>query len=416
MKRKLNFKEKLLIFIKQTKYKNLQYALFVTPTLITLLILTTWLGKVMEVDAVTSQIGQSGQKITMTMVGDVMLGRYVENVINQHGPKYLFRYVKPYFDQSDYVSGNFETPVLKHDVSKYTVVDKKVHLYTNEKAVQAVKNTGFTIMNLANNHMMDFEEKGLNDTIDSFRGSKMDYVGAGKNFNEAKNHINYKDINGVRVATLGFTDIHLPGSITIIGKGGILSANPDTLFEMIEKAKNPLYGNADLVVVNVHWGEEYDSEASPRQKELAKAMVNAGADIIVGHHPHVLQSFDVYKQGIIFYSLGNFVFDQGWTRTKDSVMVQYSLAESGKATINVVPLHIQEATPKPVTSYLNKEKIYRQLTKETSENVHWTKRKDKLVIILNHKSVLDHMKKREQKENEINNEGVMNCPSVLCGD
>jgi gamma-polyglutamate biosynthesis protein CapA len=169
---------------------------------------------------------------------------------------------------------------------------------------------------------------------------------------------------------------------------------------MIAKAKNSKQVNADLVVVNVHWGQEYDTEASPRQKALAKAMVDAGADIIIGHHPHVLQSFDVYKQGIIFYSLGNFVFDQGWTRTKDTAMVQYNLTDDGKATINVVPLQLKEATPRPATGYLEKERIYRQLTKETAENVLWSKKKDKLEIIVNHKHVMDHMKHREQKEKE----------------
>ena len=101
---------------------------------------------------------------------------------------------------------------------------------------------------------------------------------------------------------------------------------------MIGKARDAKQGNADLVVVNMHWGQEYSTSATSRQTELAKAVIDAGADVIIGHHPHVLQSFDVYNDGIIFYSLGNFVFDQGWTRTKDSAMVQYHLAEDGQAT------------------------------------------------------------------------------------
>ena len=103
-------------------------------------------------------------------------------------------------------------------------------------------------------------------------------------------------------------------------------------------------------------------------------MIDAGADIIVGHHPHVLQSFDVYKQGVIFYSLGNFVFDQGWTRTKDSALVQYHLRDNGTATLDVVPLKIQEGTPKPVTSTLDKNRVYRELTKDTSSSALWSKK------------------------------------------
>ena len=400
MKRTLNFKEKLLIFIKRTKYKNLQYAMIVTPILIVLLVITTWMGRAEEVINVKPR---ENQKLTMTMVGDVMLGRHVEEVIKNNGPDYLFRYVRPYFDHSDYVSGNFENPVLKEKVSNYSEAEKDIHLHTNLGAIKAVKNAGFTVLNLANNHMMDYQEKGLQDTLNVFEDSYVDYVGAGWNRKDAKEQINYQDVNGIRVATLGFTDIFVSGAIATSNHNGVLSTNPDLLFEMIAKAKNSKQGNADLVVVNIHWGQEYDTDASPRQKALAKAIIDAGADIIIGHHPHVLQSFDVYKQGIIFYSLGNFIFDQGWTRTKDTAMVQYNLNDNGKATIDLIPLQIEEATPRPAIGYLDKERVYRQLTKETSENVLWSKKKEKLVIIVNHKHVIEHMKNRLQNEGSKNN-------------
>ncbi|MGN7175662.1 CapA family protein [Cytobacillus sp. SAFR-174] len=396
MKRTLNFQEKLLIFIKRTKYKNLRYIAVILPILVIFLVASTWIGRTDEVKDVEPR---KNQKLTMTMVGDVMMGRHVGEVTKRHGADYLFRHVKPYFDASDYVSGNFEHPILKNDASKYEQTDKSIHLYTDMDAIHAVKNAGFTVMNLANNHLMDYGEEGLRDTLDVFDRYNMDYVGGGENRKEAKEHINYQDVNGVRVATLGFTDAFVEGTIATKDRNGLLSANPDVLFDMIEKAKNEDHGNADLVVVNVHWGQEYDTEATPRQKALAKAMVDAGADIIIGHHPHVLQSFDVYKDGIIFYSLGNFVFDQGWTRTKDSAMVQYNLTEDGKATIDVIPLQIEEAAPRLATGYFDQLRVYRQLTKETAENVYWSKQDNKIEIIANHKHVIDHMKKRQNKEN-----------------
>lgn len=396
MKRTLNFQEKLLIFIKRTKYKNLRYIAVILPILVIFLVASTWIGRTDEVKDVEPR---KNQKLTMTMVGDVMMGRHVGEVTKRHGADYLFRHVKPYFDASDYVSGNFEHPILKDDASKYEQTDKSIHLYTDMDAIHAVKNAGFTVMNLANNHLMDYGEEGLRDTLDVFDRYNMDYVGGGENRKEAKEHINYQDVNGVRVATLGFTDAFVEGTIATKDQNGLLSANPDVLFDMIEKAKNEDHGNADLVVVNVHWGQEYDTEATPRQKALAKAMVDAGADIIIGHHPHVLQSFDVYKDGIIFYSLGNFVFDQGWTRTKDSAMVQYNLTEDGKATIDVIPLQIEEAAPRLATGYFDQLRVYRQLTKETAENVYWSKQDNKIEIIANHKHVIDQMKKRQNKEN-----------------
>ncbi|KMY54116.1 capsular biosynthesis protein [Bacillus sp. FJAT-27231] len=395
MKRTLNFQEKLLSFIKRTKTKNFKYAVIAAPLLIVSLATTTWMGRTEEVKSVSPR---EDQLLTMTMVGDVMMGRHVEEVIKRQGSDYLFRYVRPYFDNSDYVSGNFEHPILKENVSKYSEADKSIHLHTNPDVAKTVKNAGFTVLNLANNHLMDYQEKGLQDTLDVFESSNIDYVGAGRNRKDAKDQINYQDVNGVRVATLGFTDTFTSGSIATSEQNGLLSTNPDVLFEMIVKAKDSKQGNADLVVVNVHWGQEYDTEASPRQKALAKAMVDAGADIIIGHHPHVLQSFDVYKQGVIFYSLGNFVFDQGWTRTKDTAMVQYNLADNGKASIDVIPMQIEEAAPRPATNYLDKKRVYRQLTKETAGNVLWSKKENNLELIVNHKHVIDHMKSRKEKE------------------
>ena len=154
------------------------------------------------------------------------------------------------------------------------------------------------------------------------------------------------------MATLGFTDVYGKDAVSKNNQAGLLNSNPDLLFEMIGDAKDAKKGNADLVVVNMHWGQEY-LHLLHRQTELAKAVIDAGADVIIGHHPHVVQSFDVYNDGLIFYSLGNFVFDQGWTRTKDSAMVQYHLAEDGQATVDVVPLQIEEATPRPATSSID---------------------------------------------------------------
>ncbi|KOR86208.1 capsular biosynthesis protein [Bacillus sp. FJAT-22058] len=395
MKRTLNAKEKTLIFIKRTKKKNLKYTGIILPILLIALVITTWMGRAEEVKTVATK---SDQPLTMTMVGDVMMGRYVEEVTEKHGHEYLFRYMKPYFANSDYVSGNYEHTALKEDVSNYKEADTPIRLNSNTSGVEAVKDAGFSVVSLANNHMMDYEEQGLLDTIDEFKSSDMHYVGVGSNTAEAKNSIDYADVNGVRVATLGFTDVYGKDAVSKNDKAGLLNSNPDLLFEMIGKARDAKQGNADLVVVNMHWGQEYSTSTTDRQKDLAKAIIDAGADIIIGHHPHVLQSFDVYKDGIIFYSLGNFIFDQGWTRTKDSAMVQYHLANDGKATIDVLPLQIEEATPRPATSSIDKSRVYRQLTKETSEKVQWSKKEDRIEITLDHKKVIDHKAQREQEE------------------
>jgi poly-gamma-glutamate synthesis protein (capsule biosynthesis protein) len=120
---------------------------------------------------------------------------------------------------------------------------------------------------------------------------------------------------------------------------------------------------------------EYDSGYHPRQQGLARALVDAGADVVVGHHPHVLEPVEVYKQGVILYSLGNFVFDQGWSRTRESVLVQYKLLQGGKkAKLELHPMVIREGQPRPLTGWSNvyrREKIFNQLTEEFMYSDKW---------------------------------------------
>ena len=116
--------------------------------------------------------------------------------------------------------------------------------------------------------MMDYEEQGLLDTIDEFKSADMHYVGVGSNTAEAKNSIDYADVNGVRVATLGFTDVYGKDAVSKSNKAGLLNSNPDLLFEMIGKARDAKQGNADLVVVNMHWGQEYSTSTTASSKRL----------------------------------------------------------------------------------------------------------------------------------------------------
>ncbi|GGE83450.1 CapA family protein [Priestia taiwanensis] len=396
MKRELTFQEKLLAFMKHTKKKNRKHSLIVLVLVLIFLPLLIWIERTGTAESVHIR---ENQKLTMTLVGDIMMGRHIENVTQQYGEGYMFRYVDSYLKNADYVSGNFEHPVLAEEPSKYEKADKYIHLHVNKEAVQAVKEAGFSVMNLANNHLMDYGAGGLHDTVSVFREAGLDYVGAGEDLQQAKG-ITYHDVNGVRVATLGFTDAYVKGFIATSEEPGVLSMNPELLFEQIGIAKSDARGNADLIVVHAHWGQEYDDEPSPRQQALGRAMIEAGADIIVGHHPHVLQSFEVYKEGVIFYSLGNFVFDQGWTRTKDSALVQYHLNDEGEATIDIVPLQIKEGVPRKTSNWLDKKRIFRQLTKDASIDIDWEENGGLLEVKLNHQHVIKRVKERVASEGD----------------
>src|SRR5699024_11775223 len=124
--------------------------------------------------------------------------------------------------------------------------------------------------------------------------------------------------------------------------------------------------NADLVIANVHWGIEYNKNPSKRQEDMAHAISDAGADVIVGHHPHVLSDIELYnnannEETVIFYSLGNFIFDQGWTRSEESAVAQYHINNDGKKRVERIPLRVKESQHNDTKNQYDRIKIFKQL-------------------------------------------------------
>jgi len=379
MSRKLTYQEKILQMGKKHKKsagKHVIIGLIFTVVFI--------VGFQIFFSPSTAEVEKNAEsQFTAAFVGDMMFGRHVQEVTEKRGTAYLFDKMKPYFENADYVTGNFENPVLKRAEESYEKLEKQIHLHTDAEAVKALKKMNFTTVNLANNHMMDYGEEGLQDTLETFDAAGLDYVGAGKDVEEATT-IDYQEINGLTIATLGFTDSLVSGFSALGYRGGVAAATPENIFPAIEEAN----ASADLVFVNIHWGQEYDKEPHPRQKKLAHAMVDVGADAIIGHHAHVLSEVEQYKNGVIFYGLGNFIFDQGWSRTKDSALVQYDLLSDGTGRFEIVPLRISGAQPYPTKNKYYQMKIMKQLTRNQPDE-NFKKEDGKLILEVDHSEVLN---------------------------
>ncbi|MGA8941352.1 MAG: CapA family protein [Thermoactinomyces sp.] len=376
MHKMMTLKQKFQRYIKRQQKKAVMHTWFALFTVIALLAILTGL----EHTGTTVVKDDPDSRLTLTFVGDMMFGRNIADVIiPKYGSEYLFQYVRPYFRYSDYTTGNFENPIVFQD--GYPKAKKFIHLSTRPEVAKTLKKIGFSTVNLANNHMKDFGKQGLLDTLRAFRDVKLDTVGAGSDLKSAAG-VEYQTVNGVKIAALGFSDV-IPVDFRATHKrSGIAPADPDVWFPAVAKAKK----NAQLVIVHMHWGLEYDSRYHPRQKEFGRALIDAGADIVVGHHPHVLEPVEVYKHGVIFYSLGNFIFDQGWSRTRESVLVQYKVLKNGTARLEIHPLLIRQGQPRPLTGagkVYRREKIYMQITQEriysNAWNRVWKREENKLV-------------------------------------
>lgn len=175
--------------------------------------------------------------------------------------------------------------------------------------------------------------------------------------------IAYIEKNGIKIATLSFVD----GSDTL-----------ERILPLVQEGKT----NADLIFVHMDWDRTFASEPTPRMKDLAQAISNAGADVIIGNTSHVLSSVDVYNNTVIFYGLGNFISSEGWTKTKESVLAQYHISNTGQVKVELVPLRIQDSHPQLIgpMGWFYEQKIFKELTKHSTNPEAWIIEDNKLVF------------------------------------
>jgi len=297
-----------------------------------------------------------------SFVGDIMMGRNVQNAAGFYGYDSFFKYVSGFFAECDLVAGNFEHPILEKG-QKYDINKTNIALSADKGCLPAIKNAGFNLLTLANNHMMDYGERALQSTVECLNQAEIPYVGGGMSLEEAtKLNIMETKRTKLKVATVGISASLPIGSFRFSATDkfpGVLSINTPDYIKTIEKAAEV----ADLVIVLAHWGDEYTTMLTKTQNRIGKELIDAGADIVIGSHPHVIQPIEFYKDGIIFYSLGNFIMDQGWNRTKDSCIVRFALSTHGEKVFEVIPLRINSATPAETQNAISVNRTFNTMTK-----------------------------------------------------
>lgn len=292
----------------------------------------------------------SSSPIKLLFVGDIMLSRAVSDQINERQDNsYPFDYVKDFLKKADLTFGNLEGPISDqgHDLG---------HLYSfraEPKTLDGLVTAGFDILSLANNHSYDWGDKALMDTIDRLRAKNIAPLGAGKNFQEAYRPVMIS-IKGQKIAFFAATDIPPKNAEAGEFKAGIAWMKS----EIFEREINQIKSQVDFIIVSMHSGTEYQKYSNSTQKNFARTMIEAGANLIIGHHPHVVQESEKYRNGYIFYSLGNFVFDQNWSsETVIGQVVEIKL-NRGLKEINVYQSQISSQTFQPKIQFDSKKQIF----------------------------------------------------------
>lgn len=278
------------------------------------------------------------QKTTIVLTGDILLDRGVRQAIEQHGADYLFtREVDSVLRQSQVVVGNLECPATRIK----SPVQKRFIFRGEPEWLSALRKHGFSHLNLANNHSIDQGREGLLDTKENIRKAGMMAVGAGRNMDEASHPVLLTSyprkvwlVASLRLALENFS--YLPEKPCV-------SQEPfDSLLMRVRTIKRQ--DPQAVVIVSLHWGGEHTLEPVPSQRLQAHRLILAGADVLVCHHTHTLQTIEHYRGHDIYYSIGNFIFDQRKPLNSKACIVKVDVTKD-HVTTTPIPINIKRCVP-----------------------------------------------------------------------
>ena len=275
---------------------------------------------------------QPPPEITISLVGDVLLAAGVEKYIQSQGHDYPWQEVRPILAGSDFVLGNLECAVA---TGGEPMEDKQYTFRAHPGVLAGAARTGVNILTLANNHILDFGRQALLETTANLDNYGIKHTGAGINLEQATRPVIIEK-NGVRLGVLAYTMI-FPEGWWVAGPSNPGIASGHDLNGMIAGVK-ALRSQVDLLVVSIHWGDELADYPRPQEQILAYKLVDAGTDIVFGHHPHVLQGLEYYNGGLVAYSAGNFIFTTSRDmRARQGMILQVQAGREGVLEAVVVP-------------------------------------------------------------------------------
>ena len=266
-----------------------------------------------------------------------MLDRGVRTGINRYGLRFFFADIEPEFHQADFVVVNIECPVTEIR----SPLTKKYIFRGDPAMLPELKKSGITHGILANNHSYDQGRDGLVSTAENLSAAGITPVGYGVNQREACDPI-LLEKNGMKVALFSSVLFGLEAWMYLENKPGMCQASIDDLVSRIENFKKENPGTA--VVLTLHWGDEYVFVPQIIQKTQARRLIRAGADAIIGHHPHVVQQFEWVEGKPVFYSLGNLLFDNANPITRQGILVKLTFTDD-KIEPEAIPYSVRNIKP-----------------------------------------------------------------------
>lgn len=275
-----------------------------------------------------------------------MLGWQVGRKIVRKGPSAPWLHVKRYFDQADLVVANLECVISDRGEPWRS---KLIHLRTPLAAADSLVAGGVDVVSVANNHALDFGPDAFEDTLGRLDARGIGYAGGGSD--DAAAHAPFiVEENGVRIAFLGYvlpfssrTTFNTREWAAGTNSPGLAIGTPEAVSAAVTAARI----EADIVVVMVHGGVEYRGRPNAAQRTFAAAAIDAGASLVLGHHPHVLQGYARRDGTLVAFSLGNFLFARFDGAANDTAILDVTLTPDGVTSVDWIPLVIEGGVPRP---------------------------------------------------------------------
>ncbi|MCX7993320.1 MAG: CapA family protein [Fimbriimonadales bacterium] len=271
--------------------------------------------------------------------GDIIFGKGVSQIVRARGIGYLFEPIAPLLRSADWTILNMEGCINTRGAPQ----DKEYTFRAPPELARHLRLAGVSMVSLGNNHSMDYGKGALLDTMEHLWRAGVWWAGAGANQKQAIQPV-YVDFGSMRIAVICFTAVvprgfpageQTPGVATL---SDVLPLLPDAR------------ANADLLIAIPHWGDEGKTQPNAKQKRIARLLANAGVDLIVGHHPHVVQGYERVGKAHVFYSVGNFIHTPRSNLSRRAVLTRIEIDRRGVRALTTVPLRLEGGRPIPQVS------------------------------------------------------------------
>ncbi len=278
-----------------------------------------------------AQPATSPDTLTILAGGDVMLANWLTPILDEEGASYPFAHLGQLLNQADLRIFNLEAPFADGG----TPFDKKFTFRVPTHHAAVLSAGGINAVNLANNHILDYGPTALRSTIRTLDSLHVLHFGAGQDA-QCACRPTFARVKGTKIALLGY-------SLTFPKEFYARMDRPGTCYGHASRVGQAVRAAADsgaVVIVSFHWGTELRETPRRYQRDLAHVAIDAGASLVLGHHPHVLQGLELYKGKLIAYSLGNFVFASYSDRARDSGLLEITLAGTSVVAARFIPLDV----------------------------------------------------------------------------